>query len=90
MSTTLKKSTRKNKKYMVLPPGSDTWIHFGDTRYQQYNDSTPLKLYTHLNHNDKNRRAAYKARHKKITNLKGEPAYKNKLSPAFWSWNYLW
>ena len=75
---------------MVLPTGSDKWIHFGDTRYNHYKDTTPLKLYSKLDHNDPKRRSAYKARHKNIKNKKGELVYKNKLSPAFWSWNYLW
>lgn len=75
---------------MVLPQGSKEWIHFGDTRYEHYKDTTPLKLYSHLDHNDKERRRLYRARHQKITNLKGEPAYKSKKSAAYWSWNYLW
>ena len=90
MPVVIKKSTRKHKKYMVLPPKSMTWIHFGDTRYQQFKDTTPLKLYKHLDHNDTVRRDAYKARHKKITNMKGEAVYKDIQSPAYWSYNYLW
>ena len=63
----IQQSTRKNKKYMAKYK-YDTeakWIHFGDTRYQQYKDSTPLKLYAYLDHNDKKRRASYKKRHQK-------------------------
>ena len=70
MPVVIKKSTRKHKKYMVLAPKSMTWIHFGDTRYQQFKDT--------------------KARHKKITNMKGEAVYKDIQSPAYWSYNYLW
>ena len=40
----IKQSTRKNKKYMVKV--NDKWIHFGDVRYAQFRDSTPLKLYS--------------------------------------------
>lgn len=40
-------------------------IHFGDNRYQQYKDSTQLKLYSHLDHNDTKRRKSYYARHGK-------------------------
>ena len=57
----LKKSTRKNKKYMVLHKGK--WIHFGDTRYQQFKDQTMLKLYSHLDHGDVRRKKLYYARH---------------------------
>ena len=48
------KSERKNKKYAVVV--NDKVIHFGDTRYQQYQDKTPLKLYSYLNHYDEKRR----------------------------------
>ena len=36
MSDTFQKSTRINKKYMVQYNGK--YIHFGDTRYDQYED----------------------------------------------------
>lgn len=75
----IRKSTRQFKKYMVKV--GNKWIHFGDTRYQQYKDSTPLKLYTHLNHNDKERRKRYYQRHGHT---------KNKNSAKYWSNKYLW
>ena len=60
----IKKSTRVHKKYMaVFSDGRRPTVHFGDNRYQQYRDSTPLKLYTRLNHNDEKRRKAYYDRH---------------------------
>ena len=71
----LKKSNHINKKYMV-----DTvkWngkvynnVHFGDKRYQQFKDSTPLKLYSNLDHNDTNRRRLYHLRHKNDTGPAG-------------------
>jgi hypothetical protein len=40
-------------------------VHFGDNRYQQYRDSTSLKLYKHLDHNDEKRKKAYYDRHGK-------------------------
>jgi len=52
----------KNKKYRVLLSNGKT-VDFGDTRYQQYHDSSPLKLYSSLDHNDMNRRARYYSRH---------------------------
>lgn len=45
-------------------------IQFGDKRYQHYKDVTPLKLYTHLNHLDKERRKRYKIRHEKDRHIK--------------------
>ena len=76
---TLQKSTRKNKKYMIRVNGKS--IHFGDTRYQHYKDSTPLNLYSHLNHHDKTRRKKYYDRHGKTN---------NKSSAKYWSNKYLW
>ena len=38
---------------------NDKWIHFGDSRYEQFRDSTPLKLYSYLDHKDKERRRNY-------------------------------
>ena len=45
-------------------------IQFGDKRYEQYKDVTPLKLYSHLNHVDKDRRKRYKIRHEKDRHTK--------------------
>jgi len=85
---TFSKSTRVNKKYMVLYNGKK--IHFGDKRYKHYKDNTPLKLYSHLDHKDPKRRANYRNRHKAIKLKDGSYAYKNKNSPSYWSYNYLW
>jgi hypothetical protein len=41
-------------------------------------------------HKDKDRRDRYRARHGKIKLKNGRLAYKNKNSPAFWSWHVLW
>lgn len=76
---TIRKSNKKNKKYMVNVDGK--WIHFGDKRYSQYKDQTPLKLYSKLDHLDEIRRLKYFIRHG-YTN--------NKMSPKYWSNNYLW
>jgi hypothetical protein len=42
------------KKYTAFIKNKKTQktrkIHFGDRRYQQYKDRTPLKLYKHKNH----------------------------------------
>ena len=42
-----KKSNKKFKKYKAILPNGEE-VHFGDTRYQQYKDRTPLKLYSNL------------------------------------------
>jgi hypothetical protein len=84
----IEKSTRAGKKYMVKYKGKI--IHFGQIGASQFFDSTPLKLYSHLDHNDKKRRDRYRARHEKILLKDGTPAYKNKSSPSWWSWTYLW
>ena len=83
-----KRSTRKNKKYMVSY--NNNWIHFGDTRYGQFKDKTPLKLYSHLNHNDVKRRMNYLQRSKGIKDKNGNLTYLNKNSPNYYSVKYLW
>lgn len=56
-------SPKKNKKYRVILSNGEK-IDFGDSRYAQYKDRMPLKAYQHLDHNDRDRRARYYARHK--------------------------
>lgn len=74
------KSPLKYKKYRVfLEDGSH--VDFGDNRYQQYKDRTPLKLYSNLDHLDKVRRDRYYARHNK-----NYPKY----SADWFSKKYLW
>lgn len=83
-----RRSTRKNKKYMVYY--KKKWIHFGDRRFKQYRDSTGLNLYSHMDHNDKDRRNRYLARAKAIKNKYGELTYKDKTSPNYYAVRYLW
>lgn len=85
---TFRKSTRKNKKYDVFY--NNKWISFGNVNYNHYRDATGLGVYSHLDHNDPKRRAAYRARHSKIFLKDGTPAYKNKNQPSYWSYYYLW
>ena len=76
---TLMPSTHKYKKYMINVEGK--WIHFGDKRYQQFKDSTPLRLYSYLDHGDPIRRSRYYLRH----------GFSNDKSTAkYWSNKYLW
>lgn len=84
-----KKSTRKNKKYMVLTPNKK-WVHFGDKRFSQYKDTTTLRIYSNLDHLDKKRRDRYRARASKIKNKKGEYTYKNPEYPNYYAYNFLW
>tara|TARA_R100001163_G_scaffold32976_1_gene25555 strand:- start:8389 stop:8628 length:240 start_codon:yes stop_codon:yes gene_type:complete len=78
------KSTRKHKKYMVYVKANNKRgykiVHFGDNRYKQFKDKTPLKLYKHLDHQDKERKKRYYARHGKAI----------KDSAKYFSHKYLW
>mgnify|MGYP003627550529 CR=1 FL=1 len=73
----LKRSTRKNKKWMVKY--GDHWIHFGDSRYQDYTQ-----------HRDKERQKAYLKRARGIKNKQGRLTYTNKNNANFWAINILW
>lgn len=82
-----------NKKYKVKILNNDKIIktvQFGDIRYEQYKDVTPLKLYSNLNHLDNKRRLNYRKRHQKILLKDGTPSYKKKYTPAWFSYKYLW
>ncbi len=57
------------KKYSVMVDG--TRVQFGDQRYEQYEDKTPLKLYKHLDHRDGNRRRLFHSRHRGSDSLAG-------------------
>lgn len=83
-----KKSTCKGKKYMVLY--NNKWIHFGDTSYEQFKDSTPLQLYKHQNHYDPARRKSYLQRAMGIKDKHGNLTYLNKESANYYSVKYLW
>jgi hypothetical protein len=70
-------------------------IHFGDRRYQQYKDRTPLKLYAKKNHGTRKRMRNYFNRHSGTKNrtqaikkeLKKSNGYYN---PKLLSHIYLW
>lgn len=55
------------KKYTALVKNRRTKktrkIHFGDRRYQQYKDRTPLKLYKRKDHKTRKRMRNYFSRH---------------------------
>jgi hypothetical protein len=76
------------KKYKVVLFNKDEskvkTVQFGDNRYEQYKDSTPLGLYSSKDHGDKQRRSNYRSRH-------GAQGYQNiKYTPAWFSYKYLW
>lgn len=70
------KSTRKDKKYMILDP-NNKYVHFGSM-------NPPMADFT--KHNDKERQKAYLAR---ATHIKGNWG-NNKYSPNNLSINLLW
>ena len=63
----IEKSKARNKKYTAFVYNINSKrtrkIHFGDTRYQQYKDTTPLKYYSYKNHFEKKRKSNYFNRH---------------------------
>ena len=62
------------KKYTVYVKNKKTHkvrrIHFGDQRYEQYKDRTPLKLYARKNHGTRRRMENYFNRHSGEKNRK--------------------
>ena len=80
------KSRTKNKKYDGIIRNKNTKkekrVPYGDIRYQHYRDTTKLKLYSHLDHNDPKRRKNYKNRHEKTRH--------NKFSSSWFAYKYLW
>jgi hypothetical protein len=83
------KSNIEGKKYSVITP-SGKKIHFGSSNYKHFKDVTGVGAWSHLDHNDEKRRSLYKKRHSAIETKDGNPAYKDKEQPAYYSWNYLW
>ena len=78
------KSSNKNKKYDAILKDSEGQIKkvsFGSINYQHYKDTTPLKLYSNLDHLDKKRKDLYYKRH----NI-NYPKY----SSDYFSKTYLW
>jgi hypothetical protein len=79
------KSKSRNKKYdaVLMNKYSNQLkrVSFGHKGYQQYKDSTGLNLYSILDHNDKERRRLYYARHGFEA-----PLYSSK----WFSHKYLW
>jgi hypothetical protein len=76
-ATEFGKSNRKGKRFYVIY--NNKIIHFGlDTGS------------TFIDHKDKKKRDAWRARFKQIKLKDGSLAYKNKNQSLFWSWNLTW
>lgn len=73
-------SNRKGKRFKITLPSGDV-IHFGVWPYSGKG--------TFIDHRDAEIRKAWRARHSKILK-EGKPAYLNKKSPEYYSWNLLW
>lgn len=82
-------STRQHKKYSVIAP-SGKILHFGDKRYQQFKDSTGLGVYSHMDHLDLDRRELYRRRARGIKDGTGRLTYRNRESPNYYAYNFLW
>jgi hypothetical protein len=81
------KSPRKNKKLMTYVNGKT--IHFGDSRYEHYYDSTNL-LNKNYNHSNEERRENYRKRASNIRDKSGNYTYLNPESPNYHSYFILW
>ena len=82
------RSKTTGKKYDAIlrnkATGRTKKISFGALGYQQYKDSTGLKLYSSLDHLDPERRKRYQKRHE------GEGNASRKYSAGWFAANYLW
>jgi DNA-binding Xre family transcriptional regulator len=87
------------KKYTAFIKNNKTQkqrvIHFGDSRYPQFKDRTPLKLYAHKNHNTRKRMQNYYSRHSGTPNRKKAIIKERKVGKGLYtakilSHEYLW
>ena len=82
---TFLKSDKPEKKYKAtfIDPKTkkEKTVYFGATGFQHFKDSTPLKLYSSLDHNDPKRRELYYKRH---------PIDYPKYSADWFAKKYLW
>lgn len=93
----IEKAKAKNKKYTAIVKNKGTGktrkVNFGDSRYENFKDSTPLKLYASKNHGDKKRRTNYFKRHSGVS-TKSEALKKEKSKGIFTakllSHTFLW
>lgn len=78
-------SERASSKYQAVLKNRNTGqlflVHFGNVTTNHFRDTTDLRLYSHLDHNDQARRLAYHQRY-------GKKA--KRFSPLWFSLKYLW
>lgn len=95
----IEKPSVKGKKYTAIikniSTGKERKISYGALGYFQFNDSTPLKLYSSKNHGDEKRRQNYFSRHSGVKNKKEAIDKELKKSGGFYnakilSHMYLW
>ena len=91
----IKKSTRKNKKYMIYNPKTMKYVHFGERGANHFKDVSPIRMYTNLNHNDPKRRRNYLLRHHGVSSKKEALLKEQKLkgtvyTPKYLSTLFLW
>ena len=83
---------RQYKYTAELPDGRR--VHFGHRDYEHYRDAVPRRLggglWSHLDHGDERRRASYRSRHGAVRTRIGELAHRVELSPAWFSYYFLW
>lgn len=72
-------SNAKNKRFVLIKDGKR--INFGVWEYSGKG--------TFLDHKNDTLRTAWRARHSKIMK-NNKPAYLDKTSPEYYSWNILW
>ena len=72
-------SNTKNKRFSIKVDGKT--INFGLYPFSGKG--------TFIDHKDEKIREAWRARHSKVLR-EGKPAYLNKNSPEYYSWNILW
>jgi len=72
-------SNAKNKRFVLIKDGKR--INFGVWEYSGKG--------TFLDHRDEKLKDAWRARHSKIMK-NNKPAYLDKTSPEYYSWNILW
>lgn len=73
-------SKAKNKRFVIITNDGKR-INFGVWTFTGSG--------TYLDHRDDKIRASWRARHSKIMKA-GKPAYLDKTSPEYYSWNILW
>ena len=74
-------SSKKGKKYKAAFQDG-TVVHFGHPSYEQFKDSTGLRLFSHKDHGDPVRRENFRKRH--------DCLHKPKKTAGYLACKYLW